>query len=583
MKTKIVLLFLLGWVGMVCGQVKLLSERTSNEFSYLQKSNTSDDFLKKLKENSNKKELENLIKTHTGLNLIEINQNTISVEKEELKNENIYIRGGNEQDSIFINLKNPKAFVINGKSNRKLFFYSEGGIFLIETNKKVYKNIIMDRLSVAYKNIGYKCKGINAKTIHDSVFAGDMKTLKNAIILNSADNVTNNNAIAFTSGNDTKLSIGANLNNGKRWFFNISAYTANVNSGLFYSDKSWKTDVGGTFTINKIILRESKSFNPDSCRVLYEKRSNYYNDILIKEYEKLYKTDFKKELNHWKGKKAKIESQPSYTIEDREKMKEIEENIKTLEREMKHYEKIVKNPSKYINDSIIAFDKKNVNVLRGGRLHWIKVTFDVYNQNVGFDTAKVKKFVSAENQIKNYLRSNVNISYNFNQQDSHIFRGLKFKWVNVQFFSNIILGNLLDANIGSEMPILKTIDAETFIVDKNERVLGKYSYLSKAFWTLQSGLQASAFITNNFGITVYGYHTFALQNMDYMDYRNRYALQGGLIFRINDEEDVNKATFRVMAGVDNEPYHTRALKNSFMVKVSIGIPFGLFIKSKKEK
>ncbi|WET47343.1 hypothetical protein PYS58_12170 [Chryseobacterium indologenes] len=576
MKTKIVLLLLIGWVGIMFGQVKLLLSDYESKSKYinLSKAKTPTDFINKLDKEENKDEIITFIKKNTGLKDILKD----SIKNQKLKYQQIYLVGGKP---LYINLNNQSSFVINGLEGKKIYFYPKKSLFLIDTVQDA--KLLMETTLYSIK---YNCGEIEklpAKAIHDSVFASDMKTLKNAIILNSSDNVTNNNAIAFTSGNDTKLSIGANFNSGRRWFFNVSAYTSTVNSGLFYSNKSWKTDVGGTFTINKVILRESKKISPNSCDELCEKRREYYSDVLIKQYEKLNKTNYQKELDRLESDKKKIESRIEYKIEDRKEIEEYEGKIKSIKKEMKYYEKIQANPSKYINDSIIAFDKKNISVLRGGRLHWIKISFDFYNQNVGFDTAKVKKFVSADNQIKNYFRSNVNISYNFNQQDSHIFKGIKFKWVNLQFSSNIILGNLLDANIGSDMPILKTIDFETFIVDKDEKVLGKYSYLSKAFWTLQYGLQASAFITDYFGVTVFANHTFALQNMDYMDYRNRYSLQGGLIFRINDEEDVNKATFRIMAGVDNEPYHTRALKNSFMVKVSIGIPFGLFFKNKKEK
>ena len=49
-------------------------------------------------------------------------------------------------------------------------------------------------------------------------------------------------------------------------------------------------------------------------------------------------------------------------------------------------------------------------------------------------------------------------------------------------------------------------------------------------------------------------------------------------FKINNEEDVNKATFRILCGVENEPYKTKALDN-FMVKLSLGIPFNF--KNKK--
>lgn len=561
------------------GQVKLLLSDYESKSKYinLSKAKTPIDFINKLDKEENKEEIITFIKKNTGLKDILKD----SIKNQKLKYQHIYLVGG---EPLYVDLNNQSSFVINGLEGKKIYFYPKKSLFLIDT---VQDSKLL--IETTFYSIKYNCGEIEklpVKAIHDSIFTNDFKTLKNAVILNSVDNVTNNNAIAFTSGNDTKLSIGANLNNGKHWFFNMSAYTSTVNSGFFYSDKSWKTDIGGSFTINKVIFPETGSFNPKQCDSLCVKRNEYYSGTLIKKYDSLnvIKDNYEKEakllLDEIKMIKEKLYNdrvENSEKIIFYEKIDKYENRMASLNGRIKHYKKILKNPSKYITDSIIAFDKKN-NILIGRRLHWLKLSFDIYNQNIDLDTAMVKQLVLKENRVKNYPRIAVNMSYNFNQQNSFI-----FKWVNLQGFSNIILGNLLDANIGSGRPDLEQKNNDVFIVDKNGRILGEYSYLKRVFLTLQSGIQASAFITDYFGVTVFANHTFALQNMDYMDYRNRYSLQAGLIFRINDEEDVNKATFRLMAGVDNEPYHTRALKNSFMVKVSIGIPFGLFFKSKKEK
>ncbi|MCE4065841.1 hypothetical protein LXM63_12110 [Chryseobacterium gleum] len=589
MKTKIVLLFLLGWVEMVCGQVKLLSEYES-KYSDESSSKTLIGFIMKL-EDKDKSNILKLINNQTGLGINDINQKI--VEKKELKYRNIYLV---DSQKIFVNLKNDSVFVIKGINGKTKYFLPRIPLFLDDSIQNI-DDVIKFKLDSTFCSIKYRCtessKGAHdGKAIHDSVFVDDLKTLKKAVILNSSDNVTSNSAIAFTSGNDTKLSIGANLSYHNHLFFNISAYTSSVNSGLFYSSKSWKKDVGGSLTLNIVTSSPTKFFNEKKCDELYKKRNNYYRDIIINDYNEfkndealnedeliLLLSDVKKIKNRLNN--TKLEE--NERIEMYAKIERIQKRIAELKEKMRRYEKIVVNPYKYINDSIIAFDKRNIKVFNGSSLQWFRATVDVYNQNIDLDTSKVNKMIVIENQVSNYPRLNLNLSYNWNKQFGKYLLNL----FDFQVFSNVIMGNLLDANVGIDKPNLEPIleqkNNDAFIVDNGGRKLGKYSYLSRAFWTLQSGLQFSIFMTNNFGFTVLGTHTFALQNMDYMEYRNRYALQGGLIFRINDEEDVNKATFRVMAGVDNEPYHTRALKNSFMVKVSIGIPFGLFIKSKKAK
>ncbi|MCX8526309.1 hypothetical protein OF897_20535 [Chryseobacterium formosus] len=575
MKTKILLLFLFGWVGVAFGQIKLLSEQKSKEFTYLKKSGTSDNFLKNLKENNNRKELEDLIKKNTGLTFLEINQNTISGDKEELKNENIYKTDGKNQDSIFINLKNAKAFVINGKNNKKLYFYSENGIFLIETNKKVSKHFIKNRLNEAFENIGYHCDGKYIKAMHTSAFDEKFNIIKKAIILNSSDNVTNNNAIAFTNGsNDTKISIGANFNYKQDWFFNLGIYTENIKTGFLYSNKSWKDNIGALLTFNKVFPGVQYPKSNTACEELEDKRKKYKKSIIEEGFDSFEnlrrsKKAYDEMLNSFKMLKENIQNgSDNFTISNVKKLEEYEKEVINLKRKVALYEKIVANPDGYIDSLMISFDKKN-DILEGNKLHWIKTTVDISNQNVELDTVSVAKFILKDNEYKNFPKLSVDISYNFNRHKKTL--------LNAQGFVKITMGNLLEANIGSERPILQQKDEDVFIFDKSGRQLGKYSYLKRAFWTLQSGAQSSFFITDSFGFTGYASHTFALQNMEYTDYRNRYSLMGGLVFKINSSEDINKATFRILGGVENEPYKTKAL-DSFMVKISLGIPFGIFSK-----
>ncbi|SEM16135.1 hypothetical protein SAMN05421856_101472 [Chryseobacterium taichungense] len=575
MKINLLLLFLLGSVGMVCGQVKLLSECTSKEFLYLGKSGTSDNFFRKLKENDDKKELEDLIKKNTGLNLLEINENIISPEKEELKSENIYKICGKESDSVFVNLKETKVFVINGKDNRKLFFYIENGLFLVDTNKKVSKSLIKDRLNKAYENIGYNCDGKNIKAMHTSAFDEKFNIIKKAIILSSSDNVTNNNAIAFTNGsNDTKISIGANFNYRQDWFFNLGIYTENIKTGFLYSNKSWKDNIGALLTFNKVFPGVQYPKSHTACDELERKRIRYKNSIIEEgsySFETLRRSKkaYDEMLDSLKILQENIQKgSGDFTAANVKRLEEYEIEVSKLKEKITLYEKIVSNPDGYIDSLMISFDKKN-DILEGNKLHWLKTTVDISNQNVELDTVSVAKFILKDGEVKNFPKLSVELSYNFNRHKKTL--------LNVQGFFKVTMGSLLEANIGSERPVLQQKDDDVFIFDSMGRQLGKYSYLKRAFWTLQSGTQGSFFITDSFGFTGYASHTFALQNMEYTDYRNRYSLMAGLVFKINNTEDINKATFRILGGVENEPYKTKVLDN-FMVKISLGIPFGIFTK-----
>ncbi|MDM1554510.1 hypothetical protein HX126_08085 [Chryseobacterium indologenes] len=583
MKTKIVLLLLLGWVEVVFGQMKLLSECDSENFYYLKNSKTRSAFIKKIKEN-NDENLKHIIKKYTELELPEICENNVLEKKESLQKNSVYLYDDGDRDlciekddnhQVLIN-KEIEVFVIVAKSNKKLLFYPDKGLFLIEMSKDQIDDK-EKRMLMKFDSIGYECNGTLIKIVHESLFNTDLRVIEKAVILNTSDNVTNNNAVAFTNGtNDTKINIGANLNVNEKLFLNFGVYTADVKTGFLYTEKRWKSDIGALLTLNKT-FNNGRRFLKDNinCVQLSDKRVKY-RDSLINEYIDLEKSinTYRDQLNSLVEKEKKIrKSNFKYSDKDIEDLKDIRKRKLEVENEIAFYEKIYSDPNKYIDDRMIEFDKKS-DALEGNKLHWFKATLDISNQNVKLDTTNFATLIK-DGEIKNFPKLSLELSYNFNREKKTL--------LNVQTFLNVTMGSILDAGIGSEKPFLSEIDNDIFIIDKSGRQLGKYSYLKRAFWTLRAGAQSSYFFFNNFGVTGYIAHTFALQNMIYTDYRNRYSLLGGLVFKTSNDEDASKATFRIMAGVDNEPYHTRALKNSFMVKVSIGIPFGLFFKNKKEK
>ncbi|EFK36421.1 Uncharacterised protein [Chryseobacterium gleum] len=578
MKTKIVLLFLLGWVGMVCGQMKVLSEIDSENFNYLKDTKTSSSFIQKIT-NSNDKTLECVIKKYTGLGLSDISENNVLEGKEKIGKYSVclYDEGDiyrcnekNENHQILID-NDIEVFTIVGQNNKRLLFDSDNGVFLIEISKDRINEKERDML-INFINIGYNCDEEIGTAVHPSTFNDDLRLIRNGVILNSSDNATNNNAVTFTNGtNDTRINVGANFNFKEKWFLNFGIYTASLKTGFLYSDKRWKDDIGALLTINRVVLNETMFFNKADCEKLSDKRKKY-RDSIVAEYGNLKKSYdiYDQKLKKLIKDKENIENKSDYTEKDVKELKEIQKEISLVEKEIDLYTKIKSNSKKYIDSKLESFDKKN-DILQGSKLHWIKATLDLSNQNVKLDTANLLSLVK-DGEIKNFPKLSLELSYNFNRQKKTL--------LNAQGFLNVTMGSILDAGIGSEKPFLKEEDSEVFIFDKSGRQLGKYSYLKRAFWTLKSGAQGSLFVLGDFGITGYASHTFALQNMSYMDYRNRYTLLGGFIFKINNGEDNNKATFRILAGVENEPYHTRALKDSFMVKVSIGVPFGIFSKNK---
>lgn len=559
MKTYLLLLFLL-WVGMASGQ-ELLTNNTVKSFSSLKDCKSATDFFRKIKNSDKDRDIENIIKKNTDLDILSIKEE--NVKEVSLEFLSVFEFEGRK---ILINKPDEIAYVINAGGDKKLYFYPKGDFFLTYKNSRIENNFIDEILKKKYDDIRYDCK--NGKAIHDSVLDSNLRTIKKAIIFNSSDDVTNNSAISFTNGsNDTKLSVGANFNYKNNLFFNAGINTLSTNTGFLYSNKSWKNNIGASFTVNSVIGRGTQYFNPIDCESLIKKRLAY-KDSLMTEFIVLRKSfdAIQNRIDFLKGEiKTLKENDLNLTLEKHEQIKKYQKELIEKEKEIIIYKKILSNPEKFMEKEIITFDRKN-DILDGSKLHWLRGTMNISNQNINLDSIKILN----EKEITNFPKLSVDLSYNFNNQ-----RGLKL--LNYQVFTNITMGNLLDANVGSEKPYLVKQNNDVVILDASGTQLGKYSNLKRAFWTLQSGMQSTFFIDKNFGGTLYASHTFALQTLEGTDYRNRYSVLGGLVLRINNEEDVNRATVRILAGVENEPYKTKALDN-FMVKITLGIPLNFYNK-----
>lgn len=563
MKNLMIFVLVLIWICSF-GQNKKLSDIKSDQFSFLQKSNTTSNFLTKIKENNNNTDLENIIKKYTELKLIDINNNVIS--EDTLVFDKIYLK---DNRPILINIKEAMVYVITGKKDQKLYFYIKGGFFLTDKTPKndegktegneLARYDLMD----AYDDVGYNCN--RGKAVHDTILNANLRTIKRAVVFNSTGDATNNDAFVFTNGsNDTRISVGSNFNYKETWFLNVGINTAAANTGLLYSKQSWKNDIGASFTINKVIRKETQFFDSVECSELYDKRLKFKDSIIAK-FDDLAKDYplYKKKLGELK--KEKKLNAITDIVERDKKNEQLQKDIDSIEKKIKLVDDVKKDAKKYMMKELVAFDRKR-DVLQGSKLHWIKGTINISNQNVSLDSLSL--LIGKE--ITNFPKLSLDLSYNFNRQK-------KSRLLNVQVFSKVVMGSFLDANINNEKPYLVNNNDETYIFDTAGTQLGKYSKLKRAFWTSQTGMQGTFFMVKNFGISGLASHSFALQTLDGTDYRNRYSLLGGFVFRINNQEDVNKATFRILGGIENEPYKTKALDN-FLVKITLGIPFNLFAK-----
>lgn len=560
MKTKLLTIVLLAFAGMAWGQEKLLTDITKPDYKKLKEVTTSYDFLTQLKHSGGV--LEEIVNKNIELKFKDITEKNIN--EDVLTYQGTYLYNSKV---VFVNEKNAKVYVVENKG-KQIYFYPKRGVFLLPYTKGTKnEDFVRNTMENHFEDIEYNCDSDNGKvvSVHRKILAENLSTIKKAVILNSSDAITDNTAIAFTNGsNDSKLNVGTNINFGKRLFFNINLYTSSANTGFLYNDKSWKNNTGLTFTVNRIIGRETQFSNKQKCEELYSKRKKYLDSIYV-EYQYLENSYANVTLRmDTINNRLKELAKTTISVKERKEYKLLEKELTELKKETDLYEKIVQNPTKYIEDKIVSFDKKN-DILKGSKLHWIKGSFDIHNQNISLDSMQVYN----GNVINNYPRLSLDLSYNFNRKKKTL--------LNTQLFTKVIMGNLLDASTDNKTPYLQDINGTAFVFDQTNTQLGKYGDLKKAFWTSQTGMQATWFFVENFGLSGFASHTFALQKEEFTQFKNRYSLLAGFAFKISNEKEVNKATFRILGGFENQLYNTNAFDN-FSVKVSMGIPFNLFTK-----
>jgi len=549
----------------VCFGQKMITEiKPSNNYKELKDIKTINAFIDRFNK-SNDENLTKLIKNELKLKKLDTNNMKVAT----LKVSHIYKNIGSEsvKNSIFINTPNEKTFKINNK-DKDIYYHIDKRTFF-KYQSVVSDTFIRNELKKINEEFKYSCSEKPIKAIHDSVFNKNMRVIKQAVILNSTDDATNNSAISITNKKDeNKISVGFNFDYKESHFLNLTVFTE-ADGGFIYSKEAWKNNTGASFTWNRS-FSGTQYFETNDCNKLSKKRNNYKQELsLYQNYlEKTYNSSKKKVDTLEASNTNMINKSPSLSFEKREEYLKNKKTLKELRSEIKTYELILKNPKKYLNDSIYSFDKKN-DILYGGFVHWFKATGKIANQTINIPNDSIY----SNKKITNYPSLNVDLSFNWNW----ILKGSKY--INVQLFNSINMGSFLEANLGDEEPILVKEEDTFFIDDSFGNRLGRYQDLKKAFWTNSTGVQASWIFTKNVGITGIYKHTFALQDEENTTYKNRYTLQGGLILRPL-KEDEKALTVRLLAGVENSAYKSK-FKDDFSLKLSLGLPFNVFEKKDK--
>ncbi|WP_299384069.1 hypothetical protein [uncultured Lacinutrix sp.] len=505
-------------------------------------------------------------------------QKELNIKIKDLKYENVieskieantfYEAINDDVNKVFSSKKEINCYEIKNEKKSIYFIIENGGLFVkkySDFTTKIYSLIEASKDE-------YDCK--NGKAGANKVINNNLKGIKSTIFFGSADAINSNSAISYlnTSEGD-KINIGFNYNYNERHFLNTSIYK-NSKGAYFFSNDGWQNNIGASFTYN-LVKKASQYYITGDCNTLEEKRNDFYkeikNDLII---FKKQKEAIKIEIDTLKAEKLKMLETISLTIKDSNRLEVIDSLITKYTKIQKKSKQAFLDEKKYIQDRINKFDSIN-DVLQGHYLFWTTITGNIENQNLKLDSLNG---VLLDNPTKNIPKLKIGVSGNLSSFSSNNKGYKKYKNGYIQGFANISMSSFLESIQKDRKPVLKEVDDEIFVYDNQNNQLGRYQDLKRAYWTANLGANFTTFIiSKNIGFAAIYNHSFALQDLDFVDYKNRYSAQVGLVFRAQVEKDVNKATFRILAGAEDLLYNQKTFKEA-SVKISVAIPFNVFTK-----
>ncbi|WP_055434989.1 hypothetical protein [Lacinutrix algicola] len=489
------------------------------------------------------------------------------ITKFNIPQDDLYIILSQKKENLFYGDKILEAYKIEANNKIIYFVNKNNGVFL-----KKHNNIVSSIANgyVYTLNVNYDCE--KSQVVSENVLDNNLAGIKNAVFFGNEDAVSSNTAISYLNGTDgDKINVGFNYAYKQNHFLNTSIYKSSKGSS-FFKDGGWQDNIGASLTYN-YVKYASQFFDRNTCEILEGKRKDYYKKL--KEEIIIYSNQYisiKNEIKELEVEKKKIiRNNNSLSIDNINRIDKIDSMLVVYNKKQAEYDKISRNTTKYIDDKIEKFDEEN-DVLQGHYLKWWSFTGNIENQNLSLDSLNME---ALKDPIKNIPTLKFGTAFNWSRENN----ALNSSRLNgfAQLFVNVEMSSFLQSIQKDRTPTLLELDNEVFVFDDLGTQLGKYSDLKRAYWTSTIGGNFTSFpFSKHIGLTSIFNHRFALQDLENIDYKNRYTAQVGLVFRVQ-KDDVNKASFRILAGAEDLLYSQKTFKDA-SVKISVGIPFNLFTK-----
>ncbi|WP_312901671.1 hypothetical protein [Chryseobacterium taichungense] len=419
--------------------------------------------------------------------------------------------------------------------------------------------------------------------IHPRAQAKNLNTIYQSIIPNNQSLNDNTSSFSYIQNDDNqKISISSAYQFSKmsKNFLNVGISTEGK-EGIFniYSSKSWSNNVALSLGFSKVFMSSQFYLSKDIMKMrLIEKRKLFADSLKGKilysaKLNQSTLNDYENNCQHELDLLLDELKEKDYVEEDIEKkINDLNKSIKDNQKKKAEFNILnQKAVDEQVNEDVIEklsdFDLKN-DILYGYQIFWWQISSKFLNNTYTF------KEINDADKITNInvFHANVNASLMWNRLDNN---AAQYATVGISAFRGSFLS---DPSLRGIKPLINGNE----IVNDNITI-GNIDNLKKALWQYSYSFYYANFFAFNkhLGISINGVYNNSFKNDLAQNYKENYTISLGPIFKINGEDNWNKATFGISAGYDNLPSKAKA-KDYFAIKAYVGVPFNVFQKKNKD-
>jgi len=423
------------------------------------------------------------------------------------------------------------------------------------------------------------------KVIHPKALTKNLNTVYQSIIPNNQSLNDNTSSFSYTQSNENqKIAIATAYQFGysKKNFLNVGV-SAEGKNGIFnlYSDKSWSNNTSLSIGYSRVIKGGSQFYSKNELKKsrLMERRKLFKDSLSARiQYNALLDQDvLKTKLKEEQDKLDKFQELYLGNENDTnekiiEQLTLIDKNIKDYTKRIEEYEYLKKqfcedNVNEDVADKFVGFDTKN-DIMYGYNVFWFQVNSKLMNNTYTF-----KEETNKDNTAnRNVFHVNISSSIMWNMLGN---RTMQYATFGVSTFRGSYLSNPAFKNM---TPVFNGDN-----VMSDGELLGTLDDLKKPVWQYAFNAYYANFFMfkRHLGFSLNAQYNNAFENDIAKNYKENYTVAIGPIFKIQGEDEWNKATFGISAGYENLPSKAVA-KDYFILKAYVGVPFNVFQKKSKK-